>query len=143
MKHSILAVLLILGSVFAFAAQQESIDAMKQRVDQAAAADQVRLCLHIAQTQLQHMGDYYKTGDTENARRALGDVVTYGVRAANTSAQSGKHQKDTEIAVRKISFRLNDMARDADFDERPAIKAAIAKVDKAHDDLLASMFKKK
>ena len=61
---------------------------------------------------------------------------------ANISAESGKRQKDAEIAVRRLSFRLNEIAKDVDLDERPAIKEAIGRLDKAHDDLLAHMFKK-
>jgi hypothetical protein len=124
-------------------AQQENVDQLKQRIEHSSPADQVRFCLHVAQAQLQHVDDLYKAGDTANARRALQDVETYAVRAANTSAQSGKHMKDAEIAVRKISERLNNIARDADFDERPPIKASIAKIDNAHDKLLAKMFSKK
>jgi len=136
--------LVILGSLLAVAAPpQQGVDALKQRIEQASPADQVKLSLDVARTQLQHMADYYKGGDNDNARLALKDVESYGVRAANKSAESGKHQKEAEIAVRKISFRLGEIARDADFDERPAIKAAITKIDKAHDDLLAAMFKKK
>ena len=116
---------------------------MKERIENASSGDQIKLSLEVARTQLQHMTDYYKAGDNENARRALQDVETYGVRAADTSTHSGKHQKDTEIAVRKLSYRLGEISRDADFEERPAIKAAIAKIDKAHDELLNHMFRKR
>lgn len=134
--------ILFLGFALSLPAQSENVDAIKQRIDQASPADQVRLCLHVAQAQLQHATDFYKSNDNANARRALQDVETYGVRAANVSADSGKHQKDAEIAVRKISYHLGELARDADLDERPAIKAVMTKIDKAHDDLLARMFKK-
>jgi hypothetical protein len=134
--------LFFMGFALSLAAQSESVDAIKQRVEHASPADQVRLCLHVAQAQLQHASDFYKSNDNANARRALQDVETYGVRAAKISAESGKHQKDAEIAVRKISYRLGELARDADLDERPPIKAVMTNIDKAHDDLLASMFKK-
>src|SRR5690348_9520628 len=135
---------IILGSLLAHAAPPpQGVDALKQRIEQSSPADQVKLSLDLARTQLQHMNDFYKGGDNDNARLALKDVEAYGVRAANKSAETGKHQKDTEIAVRKLSYRLSEIEKDADLDERPAIKAAIAKLDKAHDDLLAAMFKKK
>jgi hypothetical protein len=134
--------IIFVGFALSLAAQSENVDTMKQRVDQASPADQVRLCLHVAQAQLQHATDFYKSNDNVNARRALQDVETYGVRAAKVSADSGKHQKDAEIAVRKLSYRLGELVRDADFDERPTIKAVMTRIDKAHDDLLASMFKK-
>src|ERR1700761_2220353 len=104
-----LVLLLLLGCSFAIAAQHdESVDSLKQRLDKANPAEQVRMSLHIATTQLQHMSDYYKAGDDQNARRALDDVAIYGVKAANISAESGKRQKDAEIAVRRLSFRLNE-----------------------------------
>jgi hypothetical protein len=145
MGRTILIIFFIfLGTLCAFAVdQKDSVDALKQRCEQASTADQARWCVHVAQTQLQHMDAYYKAGDNDNARRALQDVETYGVRAANASSESGKHQKDTEIALRKLSARLGEIVRDVDFDERAPIKAAINKIDKAHDDLLSRMFQKR
>ena len=141
--HVLLSVVL-LGVCSVYATQQpQNVDELKQRIEHASPADQVRFCLHVAQAQLQHMNDLYKAGDNEGARRALQDVETYAIRAANTSAESGKHMKDAEIAVRKISSRLNEAAREADVDERPPIQAAMKKIDKAHYDLLSRMFAKK
>jgi len=140
----ILITFLILGCMSLLAAQPpETLEAMKARADSASGGEQVRASLHVARTQLAHLNDYYKAGDNENARRALKDVETYGVRAANASAESKKYQKDCEIEVRKIAYRLGEISKEADFEERPAIKAVIAKLDKAHDELLNKMFGKK
>jgi hypothetical protein len=137
-------VFLMLVCLSAVAAQPpQSVDTLKQRIEQSSPTDQIKLSIEVARAQLQHMIDLYNANDNDNARKALQDVETYAVRAANKAAEIGKHQKDTEIAVRKLSTRLGEIEKDADFDERPAIKTAIAKLDKAHDDLLASMFKKK
>lgn len=136
-------VIVLLGCVLAASAKPtENLDALKQRIEHASPADQAKLSVQVAREQLQHAGDFYKAGDSQNARRALEDVASYGVRAANASAESRKHMKNTEIAVRELSFRLQEIEKAVDFDEQAPIKSAIQRIDKAHTDLLFRMFAK-
>jgi hypothetical protein len=136
-------VIILLAGVLAAAAKPtENLDALKQRIEHASLADQAKLAVQVAREQLQHAGDLYKAGDNQNARLALEDVATYGVRAANASAESRKHMKYTEIAVRELSYRLAEIEKNVDFDEQAPIKSAIKRIDKAHTDLLFRMFAK-
>jgi hypothetical protein len=136
-------VIILLGWVLAATAKPtENLDALKQRIEHASLPDQAKLSVKVAREQLQHVDDLYKAGDSQNARRALEDVASYGVRAANASAESRKHMKDTEIAVRELSYRLQNIERSVDVDEQATIKSAIQRIDKAHTDLLFRMFAK-
>jgi hypothetical protein len=145
MRRTLLGLfILTFGWMLAAAAQQgESVDALKLRIEHASPGDQIKLSLELAEAQLQHLDDLYKAGDDQNALHALEDVESYGVRAANTSADTRKHMKPTEIAVRKLSYRLSEIARNVDLEQRAPVKAAVTKLDKAHDDLLNRMFAKK
>ncbi len=75
------------------------------------------------------------------AQAALTDVVEYGVRAAKEATNTGKRMKQTEIALRKISDRLDAIAKSVDVDTRPPVKDAIQKLEAARNDLLFRMFK--
>jgi len=136
-------VLLVVLSLPAFARKPESVDELKAR---AAAArepkQQVDLFIKITERQLQAADNAYSSGDIPQARAALDDVVEYGVKAAQTSVASGKKMKHTEIALRKVSARLEDIRKTLNVDDRPPVAAAVDKLEQARTDLLSRMFRK-
>lgn len=135
--------LLVVLSLPAFAGEPESIEALKAR---AAAAhepkQQVELFTKLVERQLKAAEKAYSDGAIPQARAALDDVVEYGVKAAQTSAASGKKMKHTEITLRKISARLEDIRRTLNLDDRPPVAAAVDKLEQARTDLLNRMFRK-
>lgn len=84
----------------------------------------------------------YAANDLPNAQPYLTDVVAYSELARDYSVQSHKHQKKTEIAVRGIARKLNEILHTLTQDEQPPVKDALLRLDRVRDDLLASMFKK-
>ena len=76
------------------------------------------------------------------AQAALADVVNYGVKAAQISGATGKRMKQTEIAMRKISARLEAIRKTLDVDDRPMLAEAVQKLDAARSELLNRMFRK-
>ena len=138
-----LIIVVVLLSVLAWASgQQESIEALKARADQAQPKDQVDLFTHIAERQLDALDKAYNGGTVREAQAALADVVTYGVKAAQISSATGKRMKQTEIAMRKISGRLEAIRKTLDLDDRPLLAAAVQKLDTARNELLNRMFRK-
>jgi hypothetical protein len=133
---------LIFALAGAALADKESIDELKARVERSNPKDQVELCTKIAQRQVDTLDKAYNAGDVQQARAALADVVTYGVRAAQQAAQTGKRMKQTEIAMRKMSARLEGIRRSLDLDERTPVGDAISKLEKARTELLNRMFRK-
>lgn len=115
---------------------------LKQRAEQASPKDQIKLCVEIAESQLRTVDESYKAGDYDKARVALDDVANYGSRAAQGAISTRKEMKHTEKALNKIAFRLGEIARAVEFEERPRVKAVQEKLDKIHADLLNQMFAK-
>ena len=141
MKHlSILALVVVLAGVVL--ADTESVDSLKAQVDRASPKDQVELCTKIAERQLDVLGKAYNDGNVQQARAVLADVVAYGVRASEQSAQTGKRMKQTEISMRKISARLEGIRKSLDLDERGPVGDAINKLETARTELLNRMFRK-
>jgi len=138
-----LIIVVVLLSVLAWASgQQESIEALKARADQAQPKDQVDLFTHIAERQLDALDKALNGGTVREAQAALADVVTYGVKAAQVSGATGKRMKQTEIAMRKISGRLEAIRKTLDLDDRPLLADAVQKLDTARNELLNRMFRK-
>ena len=136
-------IVVVLLSALAWASDtQEPIEALKARADQAQPKDQAELFIHIAERQLDSLDKAYNGGTVREAQAALADVVTYGVKAAKVSSETGKRMKHTEIAIRKISGRLEAIRKTLDLDDRPPLADAVQKLETARSELLNRMFRK-
>jgi hypothetical protein len=133
---------LVLMSTVALADKQESVEALKQRAQTAAPKQQVELYTKIAERQLEELDKAYNGGSAKQAQAALADVVDYGVKAAQLSSSTGKQMKHTEIAMRKMSTRLEAIQKALDIDDRPPVGDAIQKLEAARSELLNRMFRK-
>jgi uncharacterized radical SAM superfamily Fe-S cluster-containing enzyme len=132
----------LLAACFAVSAlaKEATVEELKERVKSAAAADRPRICVQIAERQLETLGKSFAADESEKAHTSLSDVVTYSELARDSAIQSGKHQKQTEIAVRTMARKLNDLKHGVPHDEQPAIQAAMDRLQKVRDDLLQAMF---
>lgn len=138
----LLLIALLLAATAALAKKEETLADLKQQAEAAREGKQVELLLKIAQLQLQATDADYTAGNTDQAQQDLRDVVSYASRAAQVAMDTGKKMKQAEINVRKISARLQDIARGLSFDDRAPVNAAVDALEKARTDLLARMFRK-
>lgn len=138
----LLIIVVVLLSVAAMADKPESVDSLKARADRANPKEQVELFTRIAELQVDALDRAYNGGTVKEAQEALADIVTYGVKAAETSTETGKRMKQTEIAMRKMSSRLETIRKTLDLDDRPPVAEAIQKLEAARNELLNRMFKK-
>jgi hypothetical protein len=124
------------------AAKEQTLEELKARVSLASVGERPQLCLQIAERQLDDADKLYSTFDSEKAQVSLTDVVTFSELARDYSIQSRKHQKQTEIAVRKMTRKLNDLKHLVSRDEQVAVQNAIDRLQRVRDDLLLAMFPK-
>jgi len=139
----IVAILLLLSATAAWSAsdKKDTLEQLKARADTAAGKHEIELATEIADRQLKATDDAYTAGNVDQAQAALADVVEYGVRAAREATNTGKRMKQTEIALRKISDRLDAIAKSVELDSRPPVEEARRKLEGARNDLLFRMFK--
>jgi hypothetical protein len=135
-------VLVILLAVLAQGANEATVDQLKAKVPSASAGDKPRICLQIAERQLTAADKLYIASENDKGQAALNDTLTYSESARDYAIQSHKHEKQTEIAVRGMIRKLNDMLHTLSRDEQPPIKDAIGRLQRVRDDLLQSMFPK-
>jgi hypothetical protein len=143
MRRLTISVFLItIGLTLCSAAKEETVVQLKARVETARPEDRPPLCLQIAHQQLHNADKLYSDGQVEQARAAVDDIVTYLEKARDSATQSKKHQKNVEIAARKISEKLRDIKRTLAFDDQPPVEQAIKRLEDIRTALLKEMFAK-
>ncbi|HTT24311.1 MAG TPA: hypothetical protein VMG82_35635 [Candidatus Sulfotelmatobacter sp.] len=126
----------------AHARAEPTVEELKARVSSASVSDKAKICVEIAEKQLNTADKLYTAQDLEKAQASLTDVVSYSELARDYSIQSHKHQKQTEIAIRTMTRKLNDLLHVLSLDEQGPVKDAISHLERARDDLLSAMFPK-
>jgi hypothetical protein len=121
-------------------AATESLPALKARADAAHGGEQAKLCLEYAHRLLEDANALFTNGDVDKAQREVSEVVEYGRKAAGAASSSGKHLKQTEIDLRKLSKRLHDIAETLAVEDRPPLLKAVDDLEQIRSDLLARMF---
>jgi uncharacterized protein YukE len=131
-------------SVFSASAstQPATVEELKAQLASARTGDRIQLCIQIAERQLEAADKFYSADETEKARTALDDVASFAEQARDSSIQFHKRQKQTEIAVRKMVRKLFDIKRAVNHEEQVPVEAAIDRLQRVRDDLLAAMFPK-
>jgi hypothetical protein len=136
--------LLALAAVTAWSAPsgEPTVEELKARLASTSVGDRPHLCVQIAQKQLAEADKLYAADDVEKGQAALGDVVTYSELARDYAIQSHKYQKQSEIAVRTMTRRLNEMMHTFAHEDQAAVRDAISHLQRVRDDLLKAMFPK-
>ena len=121
---------------------EPTVDQLKASVTAAKVGDKAKLCVQIAQKQLNESDRLYAASDYEKAQAALTDVVTYSELARDYAIQSHKYEKQTEIAARGISRKLNEIRHSLGRNDQLPLDDAIQRLERVRDDLQSAMFKK-
>ena len=126
----------------AMARDEPTVEQLKASVTAAKVADKAKLCVLIAEKQLSESDRLYAASDYEKAQAALMDVVTYAELARDYAIQSHKYEKQTEIAARGMTRKLNEIRHSVSRDDQPPLEDAISRLERVRDDLQSAMFKK-
>jgi hypothetical protein len=126
----------------ALASGEPSIEELKDRVSKASVEDRPPLCIRVCERQLDNANSFYAAGDVEKWQAALVDVAAFAEQARDYAIQSRKHEKPSEIAVRKMARKLVDLKHTVAHDDQKQIQDTIDRLERVRDDLLAAMFHK-
>jgi hypothetical protein len=141
-RATLLALLALAGCFLAVAApaKEQTVDEMKSRLSSTEIQNRPRLCVDIAEKQLAAYDKLYSASDMEKAQSALTDVISFSELARDYSIQSHKREKQTEIAVRNMIRKLNDLKHLVAHEDQAALENAINRLQLVRDDLLLAMF---
>jgi len=143
MRRLALSLFLLALASACCAAAEQSVTALKERVEKASAEERPQLCMQIAQQQLRNADRLYNEGHVEEARAAVDDIVIYSEKARDAAIESKKHLKNVEIDARKMSERLRDIKRTLAFEDQPPVEQAIRHLEDIRTALLKEMFSNK
>ena len=121
---------------------EPTIEELKARIASASPKDKVHLCIQVAEKRLDEADKLYAASDIQKGQEALADVASYSEQARDYSLQSKKHQKPTEIAMRNMTRKLNNILHTLGHDDQAPVQDAINRLERVRDDLLSSMFPK-
>ena len=142
-RASLLFVIAMMALVpSALCAADPTVDGLKAKLSSTSIGDRPKLCLQIAEKQMAETTKLYAASEDDQAQPALTDVVAYSELARDYAIQSNKHQKETEIAVRGMTRKLNEILHSLGHDEQGPVKEALSRLQRVRDDLLAAMFRK-
>jgi hypothetical protein len=135
--------LLTLAASSALARSPEpTVQELKARVASASVADRPPLCIRISERQVDAADQFYVAGDSEKAQAALADVVAYAELSRDYAIQSHKHEKQSEIAIRKMVRKLADLEHTISHDDQQQVQNTVEHLQHIRDDLLVDMFPK-
>ena len=137
-----LAAWLAIVLVSSAAANAPTVEELKSRMSSTSIGERPQLCLQIAERQLDDASKLYSEMETEKAQADMTDVVAFSELARDYAIQSHKHQKQTEIAVRKMTRKLNDLKHSVSREDQAGVQNAIDRLQRVRDDLLLAMFPK-
>lgn len=132
----------VLTAATAVPKEEPTLEQLKASVTTAKVADKAKLCVQISEKQLNESDRLYAASDYEKAQAALMDVVTYAELARDYAIQSHKYEKQTEIAARGMTRKLNEILHLVSRDDQPPLEDAINRLERVRDDLQSAMFKK-
>ncbi len=133
-------ILMLLMRPVPLKAREVSIDELKDRIANANVQDRPPLCIQISERQLDTFSRLYEAGDNEKAQAALVDVIAFTSLARDYAIKSHKHEKQSEIAIRKISRKLSGLKHSVAHEDQKQVQDSIDQLEQIRDDLLASMF---
>jgi hypothetical protein len=133
---------LLLFSLMVWADQDPVVKQLVARAEAARIEDQPSLYTEAARLELKSADRFYVSGNFDDARVAVKDVVTYSDKAHDASTHSGKKLKDVEIAMRKMAEKLRDIKRTVTVEEQEPLQTAADHLESLRTDLLIHMFSK-
>ena len=122
--------------------EEPTVEELKGRLAHTSIADRPPLCIHICERQLDAADKLYLAGDSDKAQAALADVAAFSELARDYAIQSRKHEKQSEIAIRKMARKLADLKHTVSHEDQEQVQSAIDRLQRVRDDLLLAMFPK-
>jgi hypothetical protein len=121
---------------------QQSIDALQARADQAQPRDQCFLYTQLIHEMTEFSLRNYAAGDVDKATSLLKKIQLLSHKLHLSMSNDDKRLKNAEILLRHTAFRLNEMLHNTSFEDRPIVEETLSQVNKAQSDAMMHVFSK-
>jgi len=119
---------------------QDASAELQRRADQASGGDCARLSMQAAHHAAEDAKRFFGSGEVKAAHNAI-DVALGDVRrAVDCSLQAHKNEKNTEIDLRRLIGRMNEVLHTLDTEDRPRLSESVVELEEQRDRLLHALF---
>jgi hypothetical protein len=121
---------------------QQTIDALEIKANQASPRDQCFLYAELLHEMIEFSLRQYAAGDSEKATGLLKRAQELAHKIHLAVSDDNKRLKNAEILLRHTAFRLNEMLHSSSSEDRPLVQETLAQVNQAQTEAMMQVFKK-
>jgi len=121
---------------------QQSIDALEARANQAQPREQCFLYAQLVEQMTELSIRQYEAGDVVRATDLLQHIQHIAQKIHLSVADKDKRLKNAEILLNRTAFRLNEMLQASSFEDRPLVKQTLDQVTQAQKAAMMQVFQK-
>ncbi|MGO8760292.1 MAG: hypothetical protein ACLQG3_19430 [Terracidiphilus sp.] len=125
-----------------FVPDQQSIDALEARADQAQPREQCFLYAELVQQMTELSIHQYAAGDVNQAAGLLKRIQRIAQRIHLSLADNDKRLKNAQILLSHTAFRLHEMLQSSSLEDRDLVQQTLAQVTEAKDAAMMQVFQK-
>jgi hypothetical protein len=143
---NLVLVLSLLTGAFGFdkpsSAPLDRLGELRAKAERANERDQCNALADLVRELVNEIEREVQAGYLDKAHVTASEVIS-NVDKCKEAAKNSKHKlKDAEITLRKAARRLDDINHTLPVDDRPAMQAALDRIEAARTELLRQMFKR-
>jgi hypothetical protein len=121
---------------------QQSIEALETRASQAQPREQCFLYAELVHQMTELSVRQYAAGNVEAANGLLNKIQTMAKKIHLSLANNDKRLKNAEILLNHTAFRLNEMLRASNYEDRPLVQQTLSHVNQAQSEAMMEVFHK-
>jgi hypothetical protein len=121
---------------------QQTIDALEVKANQAQPRDQCFLYAQLVQKMTELSIHQYETGNVSNATGLLKQIQRIAKKIHLSLANNDKRLKNAQLLLSHTAFRLNEMLQASNIEDRPLVQQTLAQVTEAKDAAMMQLFRK-
>jgi hypothetical protein len=121
---------------------QQSIDALTIRANQAQPREQCFLYAELVHQMTEFSLRLFAAGEAEKADVLLRETQQLAAKIHLSLAGNDKRLKNAEILLRHTAFRLKEMLHSSSAEERPLVEETLAQINQAQTDAMMKVFRK-
>lgn len=125
------------------AAPADPLQGLKQRAEASNGGSRAKLFSELAREELLVADQQFTSGAADAAQSRVASALEHATVATDAAVQSGKRLKETEIELRKLQRRTDELAHSVAFDDRPPVEAVVKQLEHLRSRLLQRMFSAK
>ena len=121
----------------------DSLAALRKRAESAEDGERAKLYAELARLEVEDANARFTAGDADRAQAEVKEATADAEQATQSALSSHKRLKQTQMAIHQLARRLDGIEHSLSFDDRPAVKTSVDKLQTMATNLLEAMFKKK